>query len=165
MKQIYAAISIVLVFSAFQGAPVLAGEGTQTTQTYVSSHQGISAGWERPTAPFSFSPAPPSGQVGTRGGSPAMKASAAGISSDGYASEGRLTASREDLQTPMGFSPAPPLRHEGLRAGRSVPAPPSSLSAKGQVSYQNVRASAHKGGAPLGFFPVVGNPECEYRSC
>lgn len=163
MKVTYVAMAVFLALFVFQSAPALGGEGKEATQTYPSSKEGFSANWERPTAPFSFSPAPHPRHRGhaaprqTRLEAP--HASFARPSPDG-----RIAVRRDGLTAPLSFSPALRSRPERVNTTERGPEVPSRLAERERVRYEPVRADMEKTVAPLGFFPVR-DRECLYRSC
>jgi hypothetical protein len=165
MKRIYGTLLTVLVVVAFQAAPALAGEQHRANQTYnTSSTHRSSTAWETPTAPFGFSPAPPSTRHGEKIGTRPATTAKADISSSGPAAEGYVTARKEEVSAPRGFSPAPTRWQERITLSARNAESPSSLSAMENGRYTSVGISAASGSAPLGFFPVRGK-ECAYRAC
>ncbi len=164
MKRYICAISAVLLLTAFQAAPVFAGGENTARQAYTHSPAYASGTRETPTAPFGFSPAPPSRQAEMTGNR-AATVQASNTPVRERPTPARLASATNTPRTPYGFSPAPPwTRQERVEPGNervtgyaSVPPMPPN------EKYGKVSQEEDTGEAPMGFFPQ--QRACPSRRC
>ena len=154
MNKLLSIISIGLLLSAFQAAPVLAGEANSATQTYSHSSAHNWGTRDTPQSPYGFSPAPPSRHPEKTGNRAAVTANP-GTSSWGKPGSARLAATKNSLLPPYGFSPAPPSRQERrlVTGNERIPGYAIAPPMPPRGNYRNATASENTGEAPLGFFP------------
>lgn len=157
MRHIYIFLLATAVAFALQAVPALGGEYDNPTR---SSTERMSSHWEKPSVPFSYSPAPPHRHRIAYDRDYERKASR-----DVRSPDEPMTARNYEVSTPLSFSPAPPARHEReSMLSKKKETAREALAAKRLHEESERLGPMERTSAPRGFFPVR-DRECVYRAC